>query len=64
MKYGVGCGIIWAIGMTNDEEVKDYTWRKDNAVLGYLLSSTQYDMTGDLRYYYEDEVKVTHKEEF
>lgn len=50
--------------MTNDEEVKDYTWRKDNAVLGYLLSSTQYDMTGDLRYYYEDEVKVTHKEDF
>lgn len=42
----------------------DYSWRKQNAVLGYLYSETRYDVTGSVKYYYGNTVKITHTENF
>ena len=39
-------------------------WRKQNAVIGFLYSSIQYDCTGDMQYYYGDSLVATHYENF
>lgn len=40
------------------------TWRKQNAVIGYLNACIQYDTVGDVQYKYGGKVKVTHRENF
>ena len=42
----------------------DYTWRKEKAVLGYLLYNTQYDLTGNVTYSYDGRIVITHRENF
>lgn len=42
----------------------DYEWRKENAVLGYLLYDIQYDFTGDVTYKYDGRTVITHREDF
>ncbi len=39
----------------------DMDWRKDYAVRGYLYSRTYFDVVGDVEYYYDDEVIITHE---
>lgn len=41
----------------------NYTWRKDRAVIGYLQSAIQWNVTGDIKYRCRDKV-ITHKENF
>lgn len=43
---------------------EDRTWRKRNAVIGYLNACIQYDTTGDVQYKYGGQVKITHRENF
>lgn len=40
------------------------TWRRQNAVIGYLNSYVFYDLTGNVKYYYNGVLKVTHSENF
>jgi hypothetical protein len=51
---------------SNDGMIKDHikVWRKQNAVIGFLYSSIQYNCTGDVQYYYGGSVAVTHYEKF
>ncbi len=46
------------------EHFLDYAWRKEKAVLGYLLYDTQYDLTGDVKFKYGDRVVFTFRENF
>lgn len=42
----------------------DKTWRKKNAIAGYIHSIVNYNMTGDVAFYYGKSKKFTHKENF
>ncbi|MBQ4641362.1 MAG: hypothetical protein IJB47_01970 [Oscillospiraceae bacterium] len=48
----------------HSDEYYDWTWRKDNAALGYLTSSIYSDITDNVKYYYDGEVVVTHYHNF
>lgn len=41
------------------------TWKKQQAIISYNnCSGVIYDQTGDIKYYYGDKVKITHRENF
>lgn len=45
-------------------EYFDYSWRKDNAALGFIYSWIQYNIVGDVQYRYGGSTKITHRENF
>lgn len=42
----------------------DFTWRKDNAVIGYLTSAIRWDVTDDVKYKHDGDVIITHRHNF
>lgn len=48
----------------DSSKYNDYEWRKNYAVIGYLNSTIQTNITGDVKYYYDGDVIFTHKHNF
>lgn len=40
----------------------DYTWRKNNAVIGFLNSMIMHDASGNVTYRHDGKVRITHRE--
>lgn len=46
------------------KKFNSYTWRRQQAVVGYLYSTTQYDTVNTVQYKADGKVKATHKRTF
>ena len=50
--------------LVNSSNYANLTWRKENAVLGYLTNSTIFDMTGAVSYTHGNKTVIKHEENF